>query len=48
MSVSFEVAAFFSSPYRRVKKSAISKQTYLMTPLSHSYIVLALTTSHLT
>ena len=42
MYVNFETAALFSSLYRRVKRAAISKQTYIWTPQSCSYFVLAL------
>ena len=43
MYVTFEIAALFPSPNRRVKKrGSISKQTYIWTQSSHSYIVLAL------
>ena len=41
-SVSFEIAALFPWPYRREKNEAITKQTYLLTPSSLYYIVLAL------
>ena len=44
MCVYFEIAALFPSPYSRVKNAAFSKQTFIWTPSSRSYIIFALVT----
>ena len=47
MYVSFEIAALFPSLYSRVKSAEISKQTFIWTPSSLSYIILALSSLNL-
>ena len=42
MHVDFEIAALFPSPYSREKSAPISKQTFIPSPSSRSYIILAL------
>ena len=47
MCVYFKIAAFFPHRLGEWKAAPISKQTYLVTPSSRSYIVLALPTQQL-
>ena len=42
MNVYFEITALFHSAIRWGERAAISKLTYIWTPLSRSYIVFAL------
>ena len=42
MYVNFEIAALFPSSFSRVKRAAISKQTFIWSPSNRSYIILAL------